>query len=103
MRFTVNFASYWGSQIKGQPQIFLIHLIFILVDLQHCHFKSVENVITWMSCDTSCFSIGGVQDIYNPGPNGFGIYPHKDRDQTLTVEEIQSWGAEVHYQVTGDC
>ena len=56
-----------------------------------------------MSCDTSCFSIGGVQDIYNPGPNGFGIYPHKDRDQTLTVEEIKSWGAEVHYQVTGNC
>ena len=83
--------------------MFLIHLIPILVDLQHCHFQTVENVITWMSCDTSCFSIGGVQDIYNPGPNGFGIYPHKDRDQTLTVEEIQSWGAEVHYQVTGDC
>ena len=56
-----------------------------------------------MSCTTDCFMIGGVQDIYNHGPNGFGIYPHKDRDQTFTVEEAKSWGAEVHYQVTGEC
>ena len=80
-----------------------VYLNLISVDLSHCRLRSVENVITWMSCTTDCFMIGGVQDIYNHGPNGFGIYPHKDRDQTLTVEEAKSWGAEVHYQVTGEC
>ena len=39
-----------------------------------------------MSCTTDCFMIGGVQDIYNHGPNGFAIYPHK----SFTVEEAKS-------------
>ena len=47
--------------------------------------------------------ISGVQDIYNHGPNGFLIFPHKARDETLTVEDAKNWGVEVHYQVTGEC
>ena len=78
-------------------------LIAILVDLTQCGFETVENILTWMSCNTQCFMIGGVQDIYKPGPNGFKIYPHLARTETLTPEHMKNIGAEVHYQVTGSC
>ena len=73
------------------------------VDLTQCGFRTVENILTWMSCRTQCFMIGGVQDIYNPGPSGFQIYPHVSRTETLTVEHMKNTEAQVHYQVTGEC
>ena len=74
-----------------------------LVDLTQCHLRTVENVFTWMSCTGMCKNINGVNDIYNFGPNGFQIYPHRARDETLTLDDVKKYDMVLHYQVTGEC
>ena len=75
----------------------------ILVDLTQCNLRTVENIFTWMSCTNYCKFVSGLQDIYNPGPNGFTIYPHRPRDEFLTLDEAKQNNMVVHYQVTGEC
>ena len=75
----------------------------MLVDLTHCNLRTVENIFTWLSCTNNCFFVSGVQDIYYPGPNGFTIFPHRPRDETLTLDDAKELNLVVHYQVTGEC
>ena len=77
--------------------------IIFLVDLTHCNLRNVENVFTWMSCNRMCKNIDGVNDIYQFGPNGFQVFPHRARDETLTLDDVKQYDMMLHYQVTGEC
>ena len=54
-----------------------------------------------MSCNTQCAGVIGAQNIYNPGPKRFTIYPHAGTE--FTVAKAKEIGLKLHYQVTGEC
>ena len=103
-----NFSQYDTSKnIIRLEGMYALHFMgFSLwsysVNLEHCRLRTVENISTWMSCNTQCLNILGIQNIYSPGPKRFTIYPNRET-QELTVAKAIEIGLKVHYQVTGEC
>ena len=100
-----NFEQFYSYalRLQGMQKLTSSFKSLNSVDLTQCNLRTVENVFTWMSCTNMCFMVSGVQDIYNPGPNGFVIFPHKTKEETFTVDDAKIYNMVVHYQVTGEC
>ena len=85
-------------------------ILFInLVDISHCGLTKVSRVITWMTCDTQCWTADGSDKIYNLTNDGFRVYlNHFGREakkgaNALRADFAKSRNFELHYEVKGSC
>ena len=85
-----------------------------LVDISHCGLTKVSRVITWMTCDTRCWTVTGSDKIYDLTNTGFRVYLYQvppkgpvpnpnDPGFTLRAHYAKTGKLQLHYEVKGIC
>ena len=105
--------------IKESKSTVIFHLIYeteikviFLVDISQCGLTQVSRVITWMTCDTRCWTVTGSDKIYNLTNDSFRVYLYHVPPKTTPVNEVgyplraeiaEGWNYQLHYEVKGIC
>merc|ERR1712003_230029 len=72
--------------------------IYVDVDISHCGFDQISNVMTSITCEKHCWRAIGINSIYKMTPESFRIYLR----QNLSPEDAANWNYQIHYVARGD-
>ena len=79
------------------------------MDISHCGLTKVSRVITWMTCESDCWTANGSDKIYKLTNNGFRVYLNQFGRQAMRsvsasrAQYAQDKKFELHYEVKGIC
>merc|ERR1712003_313581 len=72
--------------------------IYVDVDISHCEFDQISNVMTSITCEKHCWRAIGINSIYKMTPESFRIYIR----QNLSPEDAANRNYQIHYVARGD-